>query len=78
MVSTRAYPRSRGGTWGASCALCCGLGLPPPAGGNRLRFGCGDCKPGPIPARAGEPNAAKLTELAGKAYPRSRGGTAYP
>ena len=70
-----AYPRSRGGTppW----PRCTGRrhGLSPLARGNQgsgaHRVGAG----GPIPARAGEPNASANIQPLGRAYPRSRGGT---
>ena len=74
-VQSRAYPRSRGGTFKFSMSSPFVKGLSPLARGNQF----GDSKQmacvGPIPARAGEPLAhcQRLKPL--RAYPRSRGGT---
>ena len=51
-----AYPRSRGGTEGMGLWVLVALGLSPLARGNRFDYKLDDFDPGPIPARAGEPN----------------------
>jgi len=70
-----AYPRSRGGTYGAINAAAFDKGLSPLARGNppwqRSLFPV----TGPIPARAGEPSTASGGSCLCTAYPRSRGGT---
>ena len=50
-------------------------GLSPLARGNQRLTGDPSSRPGPIPARAGEPAAAAAFGFAIRAYPRSRGGT---
>ena len=70
-----AYPRSRGGTvCGHQCVQQQG-GLSPLTRGNhgqRVEMGQ---HLGPIPAHAGEPDAASCCPSQAGAYPRSRGGT---
>ena len=72
-----AYPRSRGGTvCGHQCVQQQG-GLSPLTRGNhgqRVEMGQ---HLGPIPAHAGEPDAASCCPSQAGAYPRSRGGTDF-
>ncbi len=76
--STRAYPRSRGGTARRRHQRQMAGGLSPLARGN-LRYGNKlRVLPGPIPARAGEPLLLPRLLLSTRAYPRSRGGTEIP
>jgi len=70
-----AYPRSRGGTPRGAGRMKCHRGLSPLARGNPVRHEFPDPTPGPIPARAGEPQLPKSCQLRPWAYPRSRGGT---
>ena len=71
----RAYPRLRGGTTANARDRVVETGLFPPARGNqhdpcaRIRGG------GPIPACAGEPSLAAVSQRENRAYPRLRGGT---
>ena len=74
----RAYPRSRGGTGLHIGPGHIGQGLSPLARGNRCRVAFMICFPGPIPARAGEPNTVAVATTPEGAYPRSRGGTPSP
>ena len=73
---TRAYPRSRGATFGERSRMERATGLSPLARGNRAdqpgRPGGG----GPIPARAGQPCHNHPFNNPVRAYPRSRGATA--
>ncbi len=71
----RAYPRSRGAT--ANSALLCstGTGLSPLARGNHSLPIQPGARPGPIPARAGQPCSRKKVSAPCRAYPRSRGAT---
>ncbi len=71
----RAYPRSRGGTALPAQAGNAGKGLSPLARGNPVCARNERLAPGPIPARAGEPDELAAAECARRAYPRSRGGT---
>ena len=52
-------------------------GLSPLARGNLDGEGITSSRMGPIPARAGEPHSTELPARLIRAYPRSRGGTAY-
>ena len=71
----RAYPRSRGGTEGASMDDEEIPGLSPLTRGNpHQRIGHVPVS-GPIPAHAGEPTMGRQTYPVPRAYPRSRGGT---
>ena len=70
-----AYPRSRRGTWLGSCHTGCSSGLSPLAQGNHSAGRFRLSRLGPIPARAGEPQADKRPANPGRAYPRSRRGT---
>ena len=74
-VSSRAYPRSRGGTDGVGMKLENALGLSPLARGNLSTRTPAAMFTGPIPARAGEPSTIMVLCPALRAYPRSRGGT---
>ena len=75
---SRAYPRSRGGTYRRWCQIEGEKGLSPLARGNLFLAECKRESSGPIPARAGEPvNKTKFMD-AFRAYPRSRGGTDLP
>ena len=74
-MSSRAYPRERGGT--SSCHqphLSFG-GLSPRTRGNRVRRRFTRVPTGPIPANAGEPGDFSAWCSASRAYPRERGGT---
>ena len=73
--SSRAYPRSRGGTERHGAWRRRHLGLSPLARGNQDREGESIAAFGPIPARAGEPERGRRVLTAAGAYPRSRGGT---
>ena len=76
-VDVGAYPRSRGGTltpWGFDNP---GYGLSPLARGNPVPVPSTAMAMGPIPARAGEPSTSRRPTPASRAYPRSRGGTAF-
>ncbi len=73
---SRAYPRSRGGTFGRLLFIRLRKGLSPLARGNH-RAGLERLdRHGPIPARAGEPSSLQRKAFLRRAYPRSRGGTA--
>ena len=72
---TRAYPRSRGGTQMINWMLRARQGLSPLARGNPCGSAGSRLWSGPIPARAGEPNACRCWPNLIWAYPRSRGGT---
>ena len=72
---TRAYPRSRGGTWCTPNSRRGGGGLSPLARGNPIYIRQPALKIWPIPARAGEPKTPSPTPSPTRAYPRSRGGT---
>ncbi|TXT36589.1 MAG: Uncharacterized protein FD135_4175, partial [Comamonadaceae bacterium] len=72
---SRAYPRSRGGTVMNRDGLNVLTGLSPLARGNRMNQPTALGLLGPIPARAGEPQAQSAQAAASGAYPRSRGGT---
>ncbi len=72
----RAYPRSRGGTGTLRARKNGYWGLSPLARGNPIKPHQSFKQWGPIPARAGEPEAHRLTKDDLGAYPRSRGGTA--
>ena len=73
--TTRAYPRSRGGTMVLLFQKIDKRGLSPLARGNLHVIRQHRHAPGPIPARAGEPRAVSITSYRSRAYPRSRGGT---
>ena len=70
-----AYPRSRGGTAISPPFFVNTSGLSPLARGNHRVTRVEDLRLGPIPARAGEPAQRVIAAPAGRAYPRSRGGT---
>ena len=72
---TRAYPRSRGGTFALKRRLSGSGGLSPLARGNPRQSAQDKTIHGPIPARAGEPGLNAPTVVLSRAYPRSRGGT---
>ena len=71
----RAYPRSRGETVNMDPTDLARMGLSPLARGNHRRNRHQHRRPGPIPARAGEPSMCCRTPRRTRAYPRSRGGT---
>ncbi len=77
-LSTRAYPRSRGGTHAPDARRHPHRGLSPLARGNRRGEGGRGERKGPIPARAGEPRGPSRRCGWCRAYPRSRGGTQLP
>ena len=70
-----AYPRSRGATNSPNAREEIHEGLSPLARGNLHHFTCGDAGKGPIPARAGQPEAVIAFAAWLRAYPRSRGAT---
>ena len=70
-----AYPRSRGATEVPGCTGADLPGLSPLARGNLHAHTTATCIPGPIPARAGQPDQQELLHLMKRAYPRSRGAT---
>ena len=70
-----AYPRSRGGTAQEEDEVFGHGGLSPLARGNLNPLLDPKRIPGPIPARAGEPDNSFVTGTSYRAYPRSRGGT---
>ena len=72
---SRAYPRSRGGTRCRCPGRRCAWGLSPLARGNQNGREPRVVRPGPIPARAGEPASGQSSSGRLRAYPRSRGGT---
>ena len=71
-----AYPRSRGGTVTEETIIDGVTGLSPLARGNHQGGIVQPRRPGPIPARAGEPSMPESSGERMRAYPRSRGGTA--
>ncbi len=70
-----AYPRSRGATGVDKALEEVTLGLSPLARGNRAQIQDSIVRPGPIPARAGQPHLPRRPLLRAGAYPRSRGAT---
>ena len=60
----------------AGCSLQILRGLSPLARGNLFAQKCHRARPGPIPARAGQPMALRPSPCSARAYPRSRGATA--
>ena len=70
-----AYPRSRGATTGSLPTRSAGQGLSPLARGNQPGRRRIAERPGPIPARAGQPSCSTVVRRLGWAYPRSRGAT---
>ena len=75
--SSRAYPRSRGGTTLSAASPPSSWGLSPLARGNHKLAIQVSAQQGPIPARAGEPPRQKPGRSLSRAYPRSRGGTRF-
>jgi len=71
----KAYPRSRGATLVPAPMSRYASGLSPLARGNLIQEPSFSRKPGPIPARAGQPGRASQTGRFRWAYPRSRGAT---
>ncbi len=69
----RAYPRSRGAAPSCASVFSSGYGLSPLARGSPAGDGCAGDRPGPIPARAGQPACPAVPLRASRAYPRSRG-----
>ena len=74
-TDTRAYPRSRGGTFARVFHVTHQQGLSPLARGNLTTVKVLPSPIRPIPARAGEPIALCVLVVRSWAYPRSRGGT---
>ena len=74
-TSTRAYPRSRGGTIQHQHHTAPSVGLSPLTRGNPLSPSSCPYVLGPIPAHAGEPRTRQMSRPGVRAYPRSRGGT---
>ena len=69
------YPRACGGT-PTPCAVCVSsVGLSPRVRGNRSAQASDSPLPGSIPARAGEPRAARCFAPRLRVYPRACGGT---
>ncbi len=71
----RAYPRSRGATTRLGFLGPWLMGLSPLARGNHLLQELAKDRPGPIPARAGQPHGPMMRSRPHGAYPRSRGAT---
>ena len=69
------YPRACGGTLTPDCCSPRLRGLSPRVRGNRLQPPDRDVLAGSIPARAGEPSAARRGAAPGWVYPRACGGT---
>ncbi len=74
-VALGAYPRSRGETTNAPKVPPDHAGLSPLARGNRGQSSIRHRLHGPIPARAGKPQARQRSSRCSGAYPRSRGET---
>ena len=72
-----AYPRSRGATDGVMTPEQAAQGLSPLARGNQAGQALACLPLGPIPARAGQPQAHCSRSVCVGAYPRSRGATVY-
>ena len=70
-----AYPRSRGATIASKASTMALWGLSPLARGNPTDEIPHLMRPGPIPARAGQPENGDGKLLPLGAYPRSRGAT---
>ena len=73
--SPRAYPRSRGATRDGGVRSQAARGLSPLARGNLTAATAKSIRPGPIPARAGQPCSHQHRRWRPWAYPRSRGAT---
>ena len=71
----RAYPRSHGATFKDRIYRSGLTGLSPLARGNLIRSHPSRNKPGPIPARTGQPPEDGLRQALDRAYPRSHGAT---
>ena len=71
----RAYPRSRGATATELGVTFPATGLSPLARGNLVVAVETTYRPGPIPARAGQPAPISPQWWRTRAYPRSRGAT---
>ncbi len=71
----RAYPRACGATPGTRSSYWSNWGLSPRMRGNRRCFGSVQRLPGPIPAHAGQPQAARSLRWMPRAYPRACGAT---
>src|SRR5262245_45360261 len=71
----RVDPRLRGGTWLRGGEIGFGVGGPPPARGNRLRFIGRHLGRGWTPACAGEPTPPAGRSSPPRVDPRLRGGT---
>ena len=74
-AAARAYPRSRGATISDASRSLRLRGLSPLARGNQDEARRVAGRPGPIPARAGQPLQRSFPRLLPWAYPRSRGAT---
>ena len=74
-AARRVYPRAGGGTGNAQEAAPTIPGLSPRRRGNHVRARGSEPSQGSIPAQAGEPNSALVTESAIRVYPRAGGGT---
>ncbi len=77
-ISTRDYPRVRGGTHTCCMSSPCCAGLSPRARGNHRRLAFSVALVGTIPACAGEPTGLLKVGRSPWDYPRVRGGTAQP
>ena len=71
----RVYPRACGGTAPASTSSMRSMGLSPRVRGNLSRLLDGLVSLRSIPARAGEPQRAFVSEYLKEVYPRACGGT---
>ena len=77
LLVSGAYPRSRGETRRETDRRTPGKGLSPLARGNQVGGKEQADIEGPIPARAGKPSTSLNHEHYLRAYPRSRGETAF-
>ena len=75
LLTTGAYPRSRGGTMASLVISEEVMGLSPLTRGNLQALPGIEGRQGPIPAHAGEPLHSRCPIGPSRAYPRSRGGT---
>ena len=74
-MTTRVYPRPRGGTLDVQSYSDDTAGLSPPTRGNQVILELVENRLGSIPAHAGEPSGLVLAPLPLSVYPRPRGGT---
>ena len=70
-----AYPRACGATYSVTVSLSPTLGLSPRVRGNLIAVATTPARPGPIPARAGQPGIVEAVAVKNRAYPRACGAT---